>query len=106
MIVRIIHVHVTEDSVGAFKKATVANHEASLQEPGVLRFDVLQDAEDPAHFILSEAYVSEQATQDHKTTRHYAVWKEAVEPMMAKARAGYGCSPVAPVDEAAWRSAT
>lgn len=103
MIVRVIHVYVTEDSVEAFKKATVENHEGSVREPGVLRFDVLLDSEDATHFILYEAYASQEATAAHKETEHYKKWKKAVESMMAAPRKGYTCSVAAPTNPADWR---
>lgn len=102
MIVRVIHVYVVEDSVDAFRKATVANHRASVREPGVLRFDVLQDEDDPGHFVLYEVYRSQEATEAHKATDHYASWKQTVGPMMAKARERAEFSVVAPESESDW----
>ena len=102
MIVRIIHVYVTEDSPEAFRKATEANHVASVNEPGVLRFDVLMSSEDPLHFVLYEAYRSEAATEAHKATDHYERWRKEVEPMMSHPRERTEYSVVAPLDPAAW----
>ena len=102
MIVRIIHVYVKKDTVDSFKAATIQNHRASLKEPGVLRFDVLQDESDETHFVLYEVYRSEEATETHKDTPHYSEWKQAVAPMMAKDRERSSFSPVAPVDESGW----
>ena len=102
MIVRIIHLYVAKDSVEAFRQATVRNHRASMTEPGVLRFDVLQESEDPCHFALYEVYRSEAATEAHKETAHYAEWKKAVEPMMARDRERSSFTVVAPEDPEAW----
>jgi quinol monooxygenase YgiN len=102
MIVRIIHVYVAEDSVEAFRSATIKNHSASIRESGVLRFDVLQDSEDSQHFVLYEVYRSIEATEKHKETDHYAAWKTAVEPIMAKDRERSEYTVVAPEDEGAW----
>ena len=102
MIVRVIYVFVKKDNVDAFAEATKLNREASIEEPGVLRFDVLQDAEDSAHFILYEVYRSEKSTQAHKETEHYASWKKTVEPMMARPRSSTACRVIAPDEESAW----
>ena len=86
--VLIVHVHVSvvEEQIEAFKAATVANAEASLTEPGVARFDVVQDQEDPAQFILIEVYRSADAPAAHKETAHYQTWRDTVAPMMASPR--------------------
>jgi len=102
MIVRVIDVYVQEQSIEEFKGATVKNRQGSIQEPGVLRFDILQSESDPNHFILYEVYRDEQATKDHKETVHYQRWREAVEPMMARKRESAACRPVTPTDPAEW----
>jgi autoinducer 2-degrading protein len=102
MIVRVIDVHVNEQSIEDFKRSTVQNREGSIQEKGVLRFDILQSDPDPQHFILYEVYRDEQATLDHKETEHYQRWREAVEPMMAQRRESTSCTPVAPTDPGEW----
>lgn len=88
MHVTLVHVHVKPDCVPAFIEATRANHEASVHEPGNRRFDILQNPEDPAHFILYEAYASAQDAAAHKETAHYLAWREAVADMMAEPRRG------------------
>jgi autoinducer 2-degrading protein len=102
MIVRIIDVHVNKQSIEEFKRITVQNRAGSIQEQGVLRFDVLHSDSDPQHFILYEVYRDEQATLDHKETDHYQRWREAVEPMMARKRESTSCAPVAPTDPGEW----
>jgi autoinducer 2-degrading protein len=104
MIVRLIDVYVKQGQEEAFKAASLENREGSIREPGVLRFDLLQDEAQPAHFMLLEVYRDEQATRDHKETAHYRSWRGRVEPMMARPRAGTACSVVAPTDPAAWKS--
>jgi autoinducer 2-degrading protein len=104
MIVRIIDVFVREQDIEAFKTAILRNREGSIQEPGVLRFDVLQLEREPSHFVLFEVYRDEQATEDHKQTAHYKQWRETAEPMMAKPRVGTSCLVLAPQDPASWRS--
>jgi autoinducer 2-degrading protein len=88
MHVTLVHVSVKPDCVVAFVAATRANHEASVREPGNRRFDVLQNPEDPARFILYEAYASAEDAAAHKQTPHYAAWRDAVADMMAEPRKG------------------
>lgn len=86
MHVTLVRVHVLPDFVDAFEDATRANHEASIREPGNVRFDVLRSVDDATRFILYEAYVDETAARAHKETRHYLEWRAAVEPWMAEPR--------------------
>ena len=88
MHVTLVHVRVKPAAIDAFIAATRANHEASIQEPGNRRFDVLQAPDDPARFILYEAYASADDATAHKATAHYLAWREAVADMMDEARRG------------------
>ncbi|KAA5596242.1 antibiotic biosynthesis monooxygenase [Blastochloris sulfoviridis] len=88
MHVTLVHVVIKPEAVDAFIAATRANHEASVREPGNRRFDVLQAPDDPARFILYEAYASAEDAAAHKQTAHYAAWRDAVAPMMAAPRRG------------------
>lgn len=88
MHVTLVHVSVKSEHLEAFISATRANHLASTQEPGNLRFDVLQTADDPTRFILYEAYVSADAAAAHKQTAHYLTWRDSVAPWMAEPREG------------------
>ena len=78
-----VHVQVKPDGVEAFKSATLDNARASRQEPGIARFDCLQQADDPARFLLIEEYKNADAPAAHKATAHYATWRDAVAPLMA-----------------------
>lgn len=89
MITTVCNVHVTDDGIEAFKAASLANAEASRKEPGITRFDLLQQVDDPTRFILYEQYVDEAATQAHKQTAHYLTWREAVADLMATPRNTY-----------------
>ena len=102
MVVRVINIYIKEGFTGKFIDACKKNHTGSIKEPGVLRFDVLEDSENPLHFILYEVYKDEQATEEHKGTAHYKTWRDEVEPWMAKPREGISCIPIAPADESAW----
>lgn len=78
--------HVKAESVAAFREATLANARASVQEPGVARFDVLEERGDPTRFVLVEVYRSDDAPAAHKETDHYKRWRDAVADMMAEPR--------------------
>jgi quinol monooxygenase YgiN len=86
MLIVHVHVHVTPESVDAFREATLENARSSVQEPGVVRFDVIQQADDPRRFVLVEIYRTADDPARHKETAHYAAWRDAVEPMMAEPR--------------------
>ena len=88
MIVNIVYVHVKEEKIEAFKKASKNNHINSIREPGNMRFDVLQDFHEPQRFVLYEAYMTEKDAAAHKETAHYKEWRELVEDMMEEPRKG------------------
>jgi (4S)-4-hydroxy-5-phosphonooxypentane-2,3-dione isomerase len=94
-----VQIHVKPESVEAFKQATLANARASVQEPGVVRFDVVQQEDDPTRFVLVEVYRDAQANAAHKETAHYPVWRDAVASMMAEPRTRVQFSNVFPDDE-------
>jgi (4S)-4-hydroxy-5-phosphonooxypentane-2,3-dione isomerase len=96
MLIVHVDVRVLEDRVDDFLAASVTNAQASLAEPGVVRFDVIQDSADRSHVVLVEVYADEQAGLAHKETTHYATWREAVAPMMAQPRASTKYVPVFP----------
>lgn len=86
MLIVHVHVHVKPDAVDAFRAATLDNARHSIEEPGVVRFDVIQQDDDPARFVLVEIYRTAEDPARHKATAHYATWRDAVEPMMAAPR--------------------
>ncbi len=96
MLVNLVHVHVKPEHVDDFIAATRHNHEASVQEPGNLRFDVLQLAGDPARFVLYEAWRDEAAMAAHKETPHYLTWRETVADWMAEPRQGVAYTGLCP----------
>lgn len=81
-----VSIHVKPDQLEAFQAATLENARASRREPGIARFDVLQQADDPTRFILMEVYRTPEDPAKHKETAHYNVWRQQAEPMMAEAR--------------------
>jgi quinol monooxygenase YgiN len=99
MLVVHVHVHVKSECIEAFKQATLANARESLKEPGVARFDVVQQQDDPTRFVLMEVYRDANAATAHKETRHYPVWRDAVAPMMVEPRFSVKFNNVFPDDD-------
>lgn len=91
-----VQVRVKPEFVEAFKGATLENARNSVQEPGIARFDVVQQADDPTRFVLVEAYRTPDAPAKHKETAHYAVWRDTVAPMMAEPRTSVKYGNVTP----------
>jgi quinol monooxygenase YgiN len=94
-----VQVQVKPECVEAFRAATLANARASVQEPGIARFDVLQQADDPTRFVLVEVYRDAAANVAHKETAHYPAWRDTVEPMMAAPRTRVIYQNIFPADE-------
>lgn len=88
MHVTLVHVYVKPEHLDAFIEATRKNHEASIQESGNCRFDILQNPENSSHFILYEAYDHPESAAKHKEMPHYHAWRETVQEMMAEPRKG------------------
>jgi autoinducer 2-degrading protein len=101
MLVMHVQVQVKPESVEAFKEATILNATESLKEPGIARFDVVQQNDDPTSFVLVEVYRTPEAPAAHKETAHYAAWRDTVAPMMAAPRKGVFHTNVFPPD-AGW----
>ena len=102
MIVTLVHVWVKEQYLDAFIKATTENHQKSIEEPGNLRFDLLQDATEHTKFVIYEAYESDAAAAAHKETSHYLKWRDTVAEMMAQPRKGEKHNILAPKDKKLW----
>jgi (4S)-4-hydroxy-5-phosphonooxypentane-2,3-dione isomerase len=94
-----VYVHVKPEFIEAFKEIILENARSSVQEPGIARFDVLQQADDPARFLLTEIYRDADAPARHKETAHYKTWRELAEPMMAEPRKGVVYTNLFPGDE-------
>jgi quinol monooxygenase YgiN len=94
-----IHIRVKPESVEAFRQATIANARESVKEPGIARFDVLQQADDPTRFVLVEVYRTPEAPAQHRDTAHYQTWRDTVADMMAEPRTRVECVNVFPGDE-------
>ena len=102
MIAAAITLYVKPEFIDEFISATVENHRNSIKEPGILRFDFLQCTDDPTRFLLYEIYKSAEAIDRHKETDHYHQWRDAVEPWMAKPRAGVAHRVIAPESRSVW----
>jgi autoinducer 2-degrading protein len=102
MYVACVHVHVKPEHRDPFIQACLENAKATLQEPGALRFDVLQQADDPYRFVLYEVYRDEAGIEAHKQTAHYAKWRDTVADWMAESRKGVRYVPHFPQTENQW----
>lgn len=101
MLIVHVHVQVKPECVEAFKAASLDNARHSVQEPGIARFDLVQQADDPTRFVLVEVYRTDDAPSKHKETVHYAKWRHTVADMMAVPRHSTKYRNVFP-DDAGW----
>jgi len=96
-----VFVHVKPDQVETFKAATIENARHSVEEPGIARFDVIQQMDDSTRFVLVEVYRTADDPARHKQTAHYLAWRDTVEAMLAEPRASVKYANVFP-DEGGW----
>lgn len=101
MLVVHVHVHIKPGFTEAFLRATLENARQSRLEPGIARFDVVQERDEPARFTLVEVYRDEQAPAAHKETAHYQAWRDTVADMMVEPRRSVKYDHVFP-EEAGW----
>ncbi len=99
MLIVHVHVHVKTEFVDAFREATLENARQSVREPGVARFDVIQQSDDRSRFVLVEVYRNPAAPGQHKETEHYAKWRDTVADMMAEPRSRVKYVNLFPGDE-------
>jgi (4S)-4-hydroxy-5-phosphonooxypentane-2,3-dione isomerase len=102
MIVTCVYVYVKPEMLSRFITLTTENHNETVKEPGNLRFDMIQQADDPCRFMLYEAFESEAAAAEHKRTEHYLKWREGVNEMMAEPRKGVKYNIIQPNDILKW----
>ncbi len=86
MLIVHVFVHVKQGQVEAFRAATIENARSSIQEPGIARFDVIQQQDDPTSFVLVEVYRTANDPAKHKETAHYQKWRDTVADMMGEPR--------------------
>lgn len=101
MLIVHVYVHVKPESVVDFRQSTLENARYSVQEPGIARFDVVQQQDEPTRFVLIEVYRTVEAAAAHKETNHYAAWRDVVAPMMAEPRKSLKYNAVFP-DPQGW----
>ena len=104
MLVVHVHVRVKPEDIDAFIEKTLTNARASVEEPGVLRFDVIRDDEDPNHVVLVEVYRDADASAAHKETAHYATWRDSVVEMMAEPRSRTTFAALFPTEAHRWET--
>jgi len=98
MLILIVNIHIKADRIEAFRTATMENARNSRKEPGITRFDLLQQNDDPSRFVLIEVYRDQAASAAHKETAHYHAWLAAVDDMFAEPRTRAMYSDVFPAD--------
>lgn len=101
MNILLVHVHVKPECIDQFKQISLENARNSVKEPGIARFDIIQQADDPTRFVLIEVYRDADAPAKHKETAHYLAWRDKVIDMMAEPRYGIKYTNVFP-DENGW----
>ncbi len=101
MLIALVHIHVKPEMLDAFIEATNENARNSRLEPGVARFDFLQQADDPTRFVLIEVFRDEDAPLKHRETAHYLKWRDTATDMMAEPRIGIKHFNISP-DDSAW----
>jgi autoinducer 2-degrading protein len=99
--IALVNVHVRPERVEDFRQATLVNAGESRKEPGVARFDVIQESEDPTRFVLIEVFRGAAGAAAHRETAHYQRWRDTVADMMAEPRTSKKYLNVSP-DDAGW----
>ncbi len=99
MLIAHIHIRVKPEHLDAFIAATLENAAASLREPGIARFDILQDPSNPTTFVFNEVYRTPDAPAAHRATAHYQKWRDTVADMMAEPRARTELTNLFPKDD-------
>jgi (4S)-4-hydroxy-5-phosphonooxypentane-2,3-dione isomerase len=102
MVITCVYVHVKPDAVDKFINETIINHRESVKEPGNMRFDFIQQADDRCRFMIFEVFESEQAVADHKNSAHYLIWRDSVADLMQEPRKGVKYNVIEPSDVTRW----
>jgi len=99
MLIIHVHMHVKPEHLEEFKQATIVNASNSVKEPGIARFDVIQQEDDPTRFVLVEVYRDLEATVKHKETAHYLAWVEKVTDWFVEPRTRARYTNIFPADQ-------
>ena len=67
-------IKVKTEHLATFLVHVRAHAEASAREPGCVRYDVLQDVDDPQTICLYEVFRSEEALHVHHQQDYYKAW--------------------------------
>lgn len=102
MIVTTVHIWVKKDKIKQFIEASVENHNHSVNEPGNIRFDILQHQDDQSQFTFYEVYKTEADVLAHKETAHYLEWRATVADWMEQPRKGVKHNVLAPKEITKW----
>jgi (4S)-4-hydroxy-5-phosphonooxypentane-2,3-dione isomerase len=97
-----VKVRIKPDGRERFLKAIEVDAVGSERdEPGCLRFNVLQDSQDPDVYYFYEVYRDEAALEAHRAALHYAVWRGAADTLDGPAQATR-CESVFPAPAEYW----
>jgi (4S)-4-hydroxy-5-phosphonooxypentane-2,3-dione isomerase len=99
MLILIVNLHVKPECLEAFREATMENARHSRQEPGIVRFDFLEQSDDSTRFALVEVYRDADAPVRHRETAHYNTWVQKVPDMLVEPRTRTFFSNVSPSDQ-------
>jgi quinol monooxygenase YgiN len=99
MLILHVHIHVKPEHLEEFKQATMINASNSVKEPGIARFDVIQQEDDPTRFVLVEVYRDLEAAVKHKETAHYLAWAEKATDWLVQPRSRVRYTNVFPADQ-------
>jgi autoinducer 2-degrading protein len=71
-------------------------------EPGCVRFNVLQDQNDPNQYYFFEVYRDEAALEAHRAAPHYARWRAAAAEVVEGDTVRTNVTPVIPRPESGY----
>lgn len=81
----VVTIQIQPEHREAFIESMLDDARGSVQnEPGCLRFDVIQDESDPNRIYLYEVYRDEAAFEQHTQAPHFIRWRDTVENWYAQ----------------------
>ncbi|HWC98080.1 MAG TPA: putative quinol monooxygenase [Candidatus Sulfopaludibacter sp.] len=99
MHILLVYCTIKPDQLDAFLAATLENASNSRKEAGVVRFDVIQEKDNPAKVTLIEIYRSPEGHAAHRESAHYLAWADKVQDMFAEPRSRTVYRNVSPSDQ-------
>lgn len=101
MIALIVTVNIKPERREAFMEALMGDARgANEDEPGCLRFDVIQDGSDLNRIYLYEVYRDDAALEAHRQAPHFLKWRETVKDWFATESVRFQGTPAYPPEEA------